>query len=252
MLNDHEFMRYSRQLLLEDIGPEGQTKLKNSKVLIVGLGGLGAPASLYLTAAGVGELWLADHDELHLSNLQRQVLYGTEDIPQSKAKLASERLQHLNPLVTTHVLQKKLDSQSLLPLVKQVDLVLDCCDNMATRHAVNEACVIANKTLVSGSAVGFGGQLMVLEPPFNHGCYACLYPDQTEPQRNCRTAGVLGPVVGVIGTLQALEAIKLLVGLPSSLSGKLRLFDGKQQQWNTLQLTPSIQCPICREETCAL
>lgn len=252
MLNDQEFMRYSRQILLEDVGSEGQAKLKSSKVLIIGLGGLGAPASLYLTAAGVGELWLADHDELHVSNLQRQVLYGTTDIPQSKAKLAAQRLQHLNPLVKTHMLQKKLDAHSLLPLVNQVDLVLDCCDNMATRHAVNAACVMAKKTLVSGSAVGFDGQLMVLEPPFSHGCYACLYPDQEEPQRNCRTAGVLGPVVGVIGILQALEAIKLLVGLPCSLSGKLRLFDGKQQQWNTLQLTPYVQCPVCREETCTL
>lgn len=252
MLNDHEFMRYSRQLLLDDIGPEGQVKLKKSKVLIVGIGGLGAPASLYLTAAGVGELWLADHDELHISNLQRQVLYATTNVPQPKVQLASKRLEQLNPLVKTHILQQKLDAQTLLPLVSQVDLVLDCCDNMATRHAVNAACVMANKTLVSGSAVGFGGQLMVLEPPFSHGCYACLYPDLQEPQRNCRTAGVLGPVVGVIGTLQALEAIKLLVGLPSSLSGKLRLFDGKQQQWNTLQLAPSLKCPVCREETCAL
>ncbi|MCK9790465.1 ThiF family adenylyltransferase [Providencia rettgeri] len=250
MLGDQEFMRYSRQLLLEDISPEGQQKLKNSKVLIVGLGGLGSPASLYLTGAGVGELWLADHDDLHVSNLQRQVLYDTDDIGQPKAQLAADRLHRLNPLVRTHVVAQKLDVETLIPLAEQVDLVLDCCDNMATRHAVNTACVMTNTTLVSGSAVGFGGQLMVLEPPFSTGCYACLYPDQDEPERNCRTAGVLGPVVGIIGTLQALEAIKLLVGLPSSLSGKLRLFDGKQQQWNTLQLTPSLQCPICREETC--
>ncbi|MBQ0532406.1 HesA/MoeB/ThiF family protein [Providencia rettgeri] len=250
MLSDQEFMRYSRQLLLEDISPEGQQKLKNSKVLIVGLGGLGSPASLYLTGAGVGELWLADHDDLHVSNLQRQVLYDTDDIGQPKAQLAADRLHQLNPLVRTHVVAQKLDVKTLIPLAEQVDLVLDCCDNMATRHAVNAACVMTNTTLVSGSAVGFGGQLMVIEPPFSTGCYACLYPDQDEPERNCRTAGVLGPVVGIIGTLQALEAIKLLVGLPSSLSGKLRLFDGKQQQWNTLQLTPSLQCPICREETC--
>ncbi|WP_265498196.1 HesA/MoeB/ThiF family protein [Providencia rustigianii] len=250
MLNDQEFMRYSRQLLLEDISSDGQQKLKNSKVLIVGLGGLGSPAALYLTGAGVGELWIADHDELHISNLQRQVLYATQDIEQSKAQLAAQRLKQLNPLIKTRVFQQKLDIDSLIPLVAQVDLVLDCCDNMATRHAVNAACVKGNKLLISGSAVGFGGQLMVLEPPFQSGCYACLYPDQEEPQRNCRTAGVLGPVVGVIGTLQALEAIKLLVGLPSPLSGKLRLFDGKQQQWNTLQLTPSKQCPVCREEIC--
>lgn len=250
MLNDLEFMRYSRQLLLEDVSPEGQQKLKQSKVLIVGLGGLGSPASLYLAGAGVGELWIADHDDLHVSNLQRQVLYDTQDINQSKAQLAAARLKQLNPHTKTRIFQQKLDADSLLPLVEQVDLVLDCCDNMATRHAVNAACVISNTPLVSGSAVGFSGQLMVLEPPFQSGCYACLYPDQEEPQRNCRTAGVLGPVVGVIGTLQALEAIKLLVGLPSPLSGKLRLFDGKQQQWNTLQLTRSKQCLVCREATC--
>ncbi|HEC8330298.1 TPA: HesA/MoeB/ThiF family protein [Providencia rettgeri] len=250
MLSDQEFMRYSRQLLLEDISPEGQQKLKNSKVLIVGLGGLGSPASLYLAGAGVGELWLADHDNLHVSNLQRQVLYNTDDIEQSKAQLAAKRLHQLNPLVKTRAVVQKLEVETLIPLVELVDLVLDCCDNMATRHAVNAACVMTNTPLVSGSAVGFSGQLMVLEPPFSSGCYACLYPDQDEPERNCRTAGVLGPVVGVIGTLQALEALKLLVGLPSSLSGKLRLFDGKQQQWNTLQLTPSLQCPVCREEAC--
>lgn len=250
MLSDQEFMRYSRQLLLEDVSPEGQQKLKNSKVLIVGLGGLGSPASLYLAGAGVGELWLADHDDLHVSNLQRQVLYDTDDIEQSKAQLAAKRLRQLNPFVKTRAIVQKLEFETLIPLAEQADLVLDCCDNMATRHAVNAACVITNTPLVSGSAVGFGGQLMVLEPPFSSGCYACLYPDQDEPERNCRTAGVLGPVVGVIGTLQALEALKLLVGLPSSLSGKLRLFDGKQQQWNTLQLTPSLQCPVCREEAC--
>lgn len=250
MLSDQEFMRYNRQLLLEDVSPEGQQKLKNSKVLIVGLGGLGSPASLYLAGAGVGELWLADHDDLHVSNLQRQVLYDTDDIEQSKAQLAAKRLRQLNPFVKTRAIVQKLEVETLIPLAEQADLVLDCCDNMATRHAVNAACVITNTPLVSGSAVGFGGQLMVLEPPFSSGCYACLYPDQDEPERNCRTAGVLGPVVGVIGTLQALEALKLLVGLPSSLSGKLRLFDGKQQQWNTLQLTPSLQCPVCREEAC--
>ncbi|UNH39162.1 HesA/MoeB/ThiF family protein [Moellerella wisconsensis] len=250
MLNDDEFMRYSRQILLEDIGLSGQEKLKNSQVLIVGLGGLGSPAALYLSAAGVGKLWLADHDELHISNLQRQVLYRTNDVSQAKVRLAATQLNALNPLVTTKIVQQKLDFTALRPLVKQVDLVLDCCDNMATRHAVNAACIAENKPLISGSAVGFGGQLMVIEPPYLQGCYACLYPDQHEPQRNCRTAGVLGPVVGVIGTLQALEAIKLLAGLPSPLSGKLRLFDGKQHSWNTLQLSRSADCPICKEAIC--
>ncbi|MBD2781682.1 HesA/MoeB/ThiF family protein [Xenorhabdus szentirmaii] len=246
MLSDQEFMRYSRQLLLEDIGPEGQKKLKTSRVLIIGLGGLGAPAALYLAAAGVGNLYLADDDELHISNLQRQILYRTADIPANKVQLAAKKLADLNPLVTITKLTERQDHASLMHIINQVDLVLDCTDNMSTRHAINSACIAANKPLISGSAVGFSGQLMVIEPPYQHGCYACLYPDDEEPQRNCRTAGVLGPIVGVIGTLQSLEAIKMLAGLPSPLSGKLRLFDGKQQSWSTLQLTRSSQCPICR------
>ncbi|MBI6549485.1 HesA/MoeB/ThiF family protein [Xenorhabdus lircayensis] len=246
MLNDQEFMRYSRQLLLEDISLEGQEKLKTSKVLIVGLGGLGSPAALYLAAAGVGNLYLADNDKLHISNLQRQILYRTTDISANKAQLAAKHLADLNPQINITDLTERQDYESLTNTINQVDLVLDCSDNMTTRHAINAACVAENKPLISGSAVGFSGQLMVFEPPYQYGCYACLYPDQEEPQRNCRTAGVLGPIVGVIGTLQALETIKMLVGLPCSLSGKLRLFDGKQQSWSTLQLTRSSQCPVCR------
>lgn len=151
----------------------------------------------------------------------------------------------MNPLVESIPLAQRLQGQALRDAVARADLVLDCCDNMATRHEVNAACIAAAKPLISGSAVGFSGQLLVLEPPYAHGCYACLYPEQEEPQRNCRTAGVLGPVVGVIGTLQALEAIKMLAGLPASLSGKLRLFDGKQQSWSTLQLSRARACPVC-------
>ncbi|KEY57471.1 HesA/MoeB/ThiF family protein [Serratia sp. DD3] len=245
MLNDQEFLRYSRQLLLEDIGPEGQEKLKQARVLIVGLGGLGSPAALYLAAAGVGTLLLADDDKLHLTNLQRQILYRTSDIASSKAQLAQHHLQALNPQVESIALEQRLQGPTLQQAVSRADLVLDCSDNMATRHAVNAACILANVPLISGSAVGFSGQLLIIEPPYHQGCYACLYPDQSEPQRNCRTAGVLGPVVGVIGTLQALEAIKMLVGIACSLSGKLRLFDGKQQSWSTLQLSKASNCRIC-------
>ncbi|WP_416261445.1 HesA/MoeB/ThiF family protein [Gibbsiella quercinecans] len=244
-LSDSEFLRYSRQLLLEDIGPAGQERLKRASVLIVGLGGLGSPAALYLAAAGVGTLLLADDDQLHLTNLQRQILYRSADIPQAKAQLAQRQLQALNPLVESIAIEQRLQGDALARAVARADLILDCCDNMATRHAVNAACVAAGKPLISGSAVGFSGQLLVLEPPYPHGCYACLYPEQAEPQRNCRTAGVLGPVVGVIGTLQALEAIKMLVGMPCTQSGKLRLFDGRQQSWSTLQLTKAGNCAVC-------
>lgn len=247
MLNDNEFMRYSRQLLLEDIGMEGQEKIRAGKVLIVGLGGLGSPAALYLAAAGVGTLFLADDDTLHVSNLQRQILYRTADTDDYKAKIAQRELGKLNPLCQTEIFTHRLDGGNLADIVARADLVLDCSDNMATRHAVNQACVEAEKPLISGSAVGFSGQLLVIEPPYAHGCYRCLYPDLDTPTRNCRTAGVLGPVVGVIGTLQALEAIKMLAGCASPLSGKLRLFDGKQQSWRTLQLAPSADCPACGE-----
>lgn len=246
MLNDQEFLRYSRQLLLEEFGPEGQEKLKQSTVLIVGLGGLGSPAALYLAAAGVGTLLLADDDQLHISNLQRQILYHSNEVPQGKARLAQRQLQALNPLVACITLEQRLQDSILSEAVARADLVLDCSDNMATRHAVNAACVAIDKPLISGSAVGFSGQLLVIEPPYAQGCYACLYPEQAEPQRNCRTAGVLGPVVGIIGTLQALEALKMLAGMSSPLSGKLRLFDGKQQSWSTLQLSKASNCPVCR------
>lgn len=244
-LSDQDFLRYSRQLLLEDLGPEGQQKLKQASVLIVGLGGLGSPAALYLAAAGVGKLWLADDDALEISNLQRQVLYRTADMGQNKAKLAQRHLQSLNPQIEAITLDQRLAGSPLTEAVAAVDLVLDCCDNMETRHQVNAACVLAGKPLISGSAVGFSGQLLIIDPPYAHGCYACLYPSKETQQRNCRTAGVLGPVVGVIGTLQALEAIKMLAGLPSALSGKLRLFDGKQQSWSTLQLSKASHCPVC-------
>ena len=213
MLNDNDFMRYSRQVMLEDIGLEGQNKLQQARVLIVGLGGLGSPASLYLAGAGIGELILVDDDKLHVSNLQRQILYRTQDIPNAKSEVARQSLLALNPEIKITSYKQRIDDDSLSKLVKEADLVLDCTDNMLTRQAINRACVAQQTPLISGSAVGFSGQLMVFEPPFTHGCYHCLYPDETEPQRNCRTAGILGPVVGVIGTLQALEAIKLLSGL---------------------------------------
>ncbi|CRK85917.1 Sulfur carrier protein ThiS adenylyltransferase [Candidatus Providencia siddallii] len=249
MLTDQEFIRYSRQLLLVEFSNEGQEKLKNSNVLIVGLGGLGSPVSLYLAAAGVGNLLLADYDNLNLSNLQRQILYDTNDISQSKAYLAAKKIKKINPLIKTSVLEKKLYLKSLLSIIKQVDLVIDCSDNIVTRHDINAACVATKTTLISGSAVGFLGQLIVFEPPFCFGCYACLYPDKKNIELSCHDIGVLGPIVGVIGSLQALEAIKILIGYHSSLNGKICLFDGIKQQWNILQLSVSFQCLVCQEKT---
>ncbi|EAA3719815.1 TPA: HesA/MoeB/ThiF family protein [Salmonella enterica subsp. enterica serovar Corvallis] len=243
-MNDRDFMRYSRQILLADIAIEGQQQLLNSHVLIVGLGGLGSPAALYLAGAGIGTLTLADDDDVHLSNLQRQILFTTDDIAHPKAQAAKLRLAQLNPGSKLIVLQQRLTGDVLKNAVAHADVVLDCTDNMATRQEINAACVALNTPLITASAVGFGGQLMVLTPPWEQGCYRCLWPDDVEPERNCRTAGVLGPVVGVMGTLQALEAIKLLSGIETP-NGQLRLFDGKTSQWRSLALRRASGCQVC-------
>ncbi|EJG3958949.1 HesA/MoeB/ThiF family protein [Salmonella enterica] len=243
-MNDRDFMRYSRQILLGDIAIEGQQQLLNSHVLIVGLGGLGSPAAMYLAGAGIGTLTLADDDDVHLSNLQRQILFTTDDIAHPKAQAAKLRLAQLNPGSKLIVLQQRLTGDVLKNAVARVDVVLDCTDNMATRQEINAACVALNTPLISASAVGFGGQLMVLTPPWEQGCYRCLWPDDVEPERNCRTAGIVGPVVGVMGTLQALEAIKLLSGMETP-SGELRLFDGKTSQWRSLALRRASGCQVC-------
>ena len=243
-MNDRDFMRYSRQILLDDIALDGQQKLLDSQVLIIGLGGLGTPAALYLAGAGVGTLVLADDDDVHLSNLQRQILFTTEDIDRPKSQVSQQRLTQLNPDIQLTALQQRLTGEALKDAVARADVVLDCTDNMATRQEINAACVVLNTPLITASAVGFGGQLMVLTPPWEQGCYRCLWPDNQEPERNCRTAGVVGPVVGVMGTLQALEAIKLLSGIETP-AGELRLFDGKSSQWRSLALRRASGCPVC-------
>lgn len=243
-MNDRDFMRYSRQILLDDIAIDGQQKLLASRVLIVGLGGLGSPAALYLAGAGVGTLVLADDDDVHLSNLHRQILFTTDDIARAKSQVAQQRLARLNPDIDLLSLPQRLSGEALSHAVAQADVVLDCTDNMATRQEINAACVALDTPLITASAVGFGGQLMVLTSPWTQGCYRCLWPDDAEPERNCRTAGVVGPVVGVMGTLQALEAIKLLSGMDTP-AGELRLFDGKTSQWRSLALRRASDCPVC-------
>lgn len=243
-MKDRDFMRYSRQILLDDIAIDGQQKLLASRVLIVGLGGLGSPAALYLAGAGVGTLVLADDDDVHLSNLQRQILFTTDDLARSKSQVTKQRLGRLNPDISLIALEQRLMGDALLEAVRSADVVLDCTDNMATRQAINAACVSSNTPLITASAVGFGGQLMVLTPPWTHGCYRCLWPDEREPERNCRTAGVIGPVVGVMGTLQALEAIKLLSGMRTH-TGELRLFDARASSWRSLALRRAHGCPVC-------
>ena len=243
-MKDRDFMRYSRQILLEDIAIDGQQKLLASRVLLIGLGGLGAPAALYLAGAGIGTLVLADDDEVHLSNLQRQIMFTTDDIAQPKAQVTQRRLQQLNPDIRLIALQTRLEGQALQEEIARADVVLDCTDNMATRQAINAACVMLNTPLITASAVGFGGQMMVLTPPWTQGCYRCLWPEDDEPQRNCRTAGIVGPVVGVMGTLQALEAIKLLSDIETPRNA-LRLFDARAGSWRQLALQRASGCPVC-------
>lgn len=243
-MNDSDFMRYSRQILLENIAVDGQQKLLDSRILIVGLGGLGAPAALYLAGAGVGTLVLADDDDIHISNLQRQILFTSDDVEQPKAQVTVRRLNALNPDIQLIAVQQRLDGEALRQQVARADVVLDCTDNMATRQAINAACVALNTPLITASAVGFGGQMMVLTPPWTQGCYRCLWPDDAEPQRNCRTAGILGPVVGVMGTLQALEAIKLLSGMETP-RNTLRMFDGRSGNWRQLALQRATGCSVC-------
>ncbi|MFD1008561.1 HesA/MoeB/ThiF family protein [Oceanisphaera ostreae] len=245
MLSDSEFMRYSRHLLLEEVGEEGQLKLKQASVLVVGLGGLGSPAVQYLAAAGVGTLWLADFDQIEVSNLQRQTLYDMDSLQHSKAETARAKLQQLNPEVEVIAINQKLGADNLAAFVAEVDLVLDCTDNILIRQELNAACYARGKPLLVGAAIRFEGQLLALDPARDHGCYRCLYGPDIGEQLNCSNSGVIGPVVGTIGMLQALEAIKFFTGTGTVPWGELKLFDAKNHSWHGLRVPKDPACPVC-------
>ncbi|CAG8999834.1 MAG: Molybdopterin-synthase adenylyltransferase [Candidatus Celerinatantimonas neptuna] len=245
-LTDAELKRYSRHLLLGQIGEQGQQRLKQARVLIVGMGGLGSPVGLYLAAAGVGQLVIADDDVVSESNLQRQVLYSEDQLGESKVAAARERMAAVNSHIHIRPVARRLNEQVLEMEVMQADVVLDCTDNIMTRYAISDACRQANVPLVSGAAVGFDGQLMVFdfrEP--ESACYRCLFPEASDAVLNCSTAGVLGPMVGVIGSMQALETIKLLAGIDSPLRGRFSSFDGLSGEWFHLSMKCDPHC-ICR------
>jgi molybdopterin/thiamine biosynthesis adenylyltransferase len=245
-VNDQQLLRYSRHILLPEIGIEGQERLRAASALIVGAGGLGCPAALYLAASGVGKLTLADPDKVDLTNLQRQILYGTKSVGSPKVEEARAALGAFNPEVTVTTLQKKLDEKELLNLVADVDIVLDCSDNFATRHAVNRACVRHRKPLVSGAAIRFDAQLMVFDlgKP-DSPCYACLFPEDGEIEEvACSTMGVFAPLTGVIGAMQAMEAIKLLAGVGKS-SSRLQVFDAKGAEWRWVRVKKDAGCAVC-------
>ena len=245
-LNDDELLRYSRQILLPQIDVAGQLKLKASRVLIVGLGGLGSPVALYLAAAGVGELHLADFDTVDLTNLQRQVLHDSRQIGVSKVDSAIARLTAINPQIRLLPHRTALDEDSLAAAVAAVDLVLDCSDNFTTREAVNAACVAAGKPLVSGAAIRLEGQLAVFDPrDATSPCYHCLYGHGSEAELTCSEAGVVGPLVGLVGSLQALEALKLLAGFGEPLVGRLLLIDALGSRFRELRVKRDAACSVC-------
>ncbi|MFJ4141211.1 molybdopterin-synthase adenylyltransferase MoeB [Pseudomonas sp. NPDC089734] len=246
MLSDQELLRYSRQILLQHVDIEGQIRLKNSRVLIVGLGGLGSPVALYLAAAGVGELHLADFDTVDLTNLQRQVIHDSQSVGQAKVDSAMARLAAINPEVTLIPHRTALDADSLTAAVQAVDLVLDCSDNFSTREAVNAACVTAGKPLVSGAAIRLEGQLSVFDPRRAESpCYHCLYGHGHEAELTCSEAGVIGPLVGLVGSLQALEALKLLAGFGEPMVGRLLLIDALGSRFRELKVKRDPACGVC-------
>jgi adenylyltransferase/sulfurtransferase len=246
VLNDQELLRYSRQILLQHIDIDGQLRLKQGRVLIIGLGGLGAPVALYLAAAGVGELHLADFDTVDLTNLQRQIIHDTASVGLTKVDSAMRRLTAINPEVRLVSHSTAMDEDSLAGAVAAVDVVLDCSDNFATREAVNAACVTAAKPLVSGAAIRLEGQLSVFDPRRPESpCYHCLYGHGSEAELTCSEAGVLGPLVGLVGSLQALEALKLLAGFGEPLVGRLLLIDALGTRFRELRVKRDPRCSVC-------
>jgi molybdopterin-synthase adenylyltransferase len=246
-LPDADLLRYSRHLLLDDIGIEGQRRILQSRVLIIGAGGLGSPAAMYLACSGVGSITLVDDDTVDLTNLQRQIMHSTASIGQAKVLSAQSTLAQLNPAVQVQALQTRADALLLRTLVAGADVVLDCCDNFQTRQAINAACVQQLVPLVSGAAIGMDGQIAVYDPrDANAPCYACVFaPDAPPEEARCATMGVLAPLVGVIGAMQALEALKLLARTGTSLSGYLLMFDARSMEWTRLRVQKNPACAVC-------
>jgi molybdopterin/thiamine biosynthesis adenylyltransferase len=246
-MTDEELLRYSRHILLDEIGIEGQQRIRQAHALIVGAGGLGAPAAMYLAAAGIGRLTLVDPDVVDLTNLQRQIIHSTSTVGQAKVASAATTLGALNPHTTVNTVQALADGAWLDSVLPEVDVVLDCCDNFSTRQAVNQACVRAGVPLVSGAAIRFDGQIGVYDSRMPAApCYACAFPpDDAPPPTQCATMGVFSPLVGIIGSMQAAEALKLVLGLQGTLAGRMLLMDGLRMEWTDIRLPRNSACPVC-------
>lgn len=242
-MNDEQLLRYSRHILLPQIDVRGQEKLLASRVLIIGLGGLGSPAAMYLAASGVGHLVLVDHDKVDLTNLQRQIVHATERVGQDKATSAAHGLEALNPGTRITAINRKLEEPELGEQIDLADAVLDATDNFASRFVINAACMRAKKPLISGAVVRFEGQVAVFPP--GGPCYRCLYAEGGGPDEACATFGVLAPAAGVIGSLQAVETIKVLLGIGQTLAGRLLLFDALNMEWREMKLRRDPACPAC-------
>ena len=247
-MNDDQLLRYSRQIMLPSIGIEGQEKLLNSRVLVFGLGGLGSPVAMYLAAAGIGELVLVDFDRVDLTNLQRQIIHTTGFVGQLKVDSARHTLRALNPDCRIETVSTKLEGEELAREVNRADLVIDGTDNFTTRFAINDACVAHQTPLVSGAAIRMEGQVSVFTGQSDEPCYRCLYGSAAELDETCSANGVLSPLVGIIGSVQALEAIKVLTGAGDPLVGRLLVLDALEMQWRTLKLKKDPACKTCGEK----
>ena len=246
-MNDQQLLRYSRQIMLPQVDYPGQLRLLNARVLIIGIGGLGSPAAIYLAAAGVGQLVLVDDDQVELSNLQRQIIHTTDQIGEQKVASAARHLQAINPDCQVHTIDSRLSDEALQIEISKADVVVDGSDNFSTRFAINAACVALRTPLVSGAAIRMEGQVTVFSNQGNGPCYRCLYREAEEGDTLCSENGILAPVVGIIGTIQATEVLKLLIGCGVSLEGRLMILDAMVMEWRTLTLRRDPACPICGE-----
>jgi adenylyltransferase/sulfurtransferase len=247
-MDDSQLLRYSRHILLPELGPDAQEKFSSAQALLIGMGGLGAPAAHFLAAAGVGRLTVCDADRVDLTNLQRQLLYATADVGMAKVDAAAARLSAVNPEVDVVRIPQRVEATELAPLVAAADVVLDCTDNFTTRHAINRACVAARKPLVSGAALRFDGQIAVFDvrDPASP-CYHCLFGEGDEiEETRCATMGVFAPLVGIVGATQAAEALKLIAGVGATLAGRLLLLDALAMQWREVRVPRDVECPVCR------
>lgn len=244
-MHDETLKRFTRQMVLPQIGLDGQQALMDAHVFIIGVGGLGSPAAMYLAAAGIGEITLVDYDRVDLSNLHRQILFDDSHIGQKKVTAASQRLQQVNPSLNINTIERKLTLDELLKYISDVDVVLDCSDNFTTRHLVNHACVKKQTALVSAAGIRLEGQIAVFNNRASSPCYACLYSDATDEAERCSEVGVLGPLVGIMGSMQALETIKLIAQVGEPLDGRLLIFDAETMQWRDLKLNKDPACAVC-------